>query len=170
MKKKFLTFLLILVFVSFFTSNIYATDSSTSAQINIKYQAINPSDDYRYAFKRLQEKIFLLILSYSPAKKAEYFSYLLEVRLAELKFVVDKEDISNIETSSQRFSGTAGTLTDFIKQNYLTSQKQSVKEKMQQQIATLEVIRDKYPANSAGWLFIQHDINYLKIYLSQLSQ
>ncbi len=172
-KKIILIFLAFIIIQSLFNLNgstVYAEEnSSPSAQLlQITYESINPSDDYQYIFKRLKEKLLLIILSYSPSEKSKYQLNLLNTRLAELKYVIDKQDISNIETTSQRYSGGAGQLTQFLVDKKLEKEKQETKKQFETHIPILENLRDVYPANSAGWLFIQHDINYLKIYESQL--
>ena len=92
-------------------------EGKTNDSVAVTYEAVNPGNDFAYIIKRLQEKIILAILSFSDSRKLQYYEKLLGARLSELKFVVDKKDIANIQTASQRYSATAGELTQFILQS-----------------------------------------------------
>lgn len=146
-----------------FQQNILSADGS----LTLDYESVNPSDDYRYVLKRLKEKILLLVYSYSPSKKADYYLELTNNRLAELKHIVDKKDIANIETGSNRYSATIGELTQFINENDLINKKGGVKETLAVHIKILELLRDKFPGG-AGWLFIQQNIDSTKINLEKI--
>ena len=68
---RILTFSFIVIsFFSCFAPSIFAQDESL---IEVKYETINPSDNLKYSFKRLREKTFLLLLSFSPERKANYY-------------------------------------------------------------------------------------------------
>lgn len=164
-------FLLIFFSLSLLSPKAYAKEAANSSESSTYKlnSSINPSDDYKYAFKRLQERIILLILNVFPDKKADYYQELLNTRLAELKNVVDSKDIANIERSSQRYFSTAGELVQFITDKKLNNKKGSINEQFSSHLPVLEILQNVYPANSAGWLFLRHDINYLKIYQEQLN-
>ena len=136
----------------------------------IKYETISPKYGYKYLFKRLREKITLFVLSKNPLRKADYYSKLLDKRLAELKQVVEEKDIGNIETTSQRYSSTLGELVNFIKQNNLVEMKTKILAKMAEQLPLLESYQKNYSFNTAEWRFVEHDIDYLKEYSSMLSK
>lgn len=139
-----------------------------AAGLELKYEAVNPGDDPAYVFKRLREKSILLIWSISSEKKADFYEKLLTVRLSELKKIVDKKDIANIQTTSQRYSATVGEYTDFLATSKLASRKEKVKAMLQMHIPVLEKLRDSYDYSLAEYRFIQYDIDYLKIYISKL--
>lgn len=143
--------------------------SSSAKLIEVKDEIINPSDDYKYAFKRLKEKILLLIYSFAPDKQADYLQELMSVRLSELKHVVDKEDIGNIETVSQRYSANAGDLVALINSANLKDKNRGTKKIFHEHLKVLESFANKQKFESSGWLLIQHDINYIKEYSKQLT-
>ncbi len=134
----------------------------------IKEQKINPGDDVLFLLKRAKEKLILILLTPLTEKKANYYFYLEEARLGELKKVVDNKDIANIQTTSQRFSSTAGQLTDFLKNKNLRDKKAKAKELFEKQLKVLDEFKQKYDGRTSEWRFLEYDINYLKIYSSLL--
>ena len=106
-----------IIFTIFYVINLPVVVAQS--EDTIKYETISPKYGYKYLFKRLREKITLAVLSRNPSRKADFYSQLLDRRLAELKQVVDEKDIANIETTSQRYSATMGELVNLIKQDNL---------------------------------------------------
>lgn len=162
--------LVIFIFSPFALAQEQNPLSTPSAQETISYETINPKDSYQYSLKRLKEKLTLMILSFSAKSKYNYYNELLKIRLAELKYVVDKKDISNIETTSQRYSQTAGELVDFVLKNKLSTELEKVKENLALQKKILGELALKFNDTTAEWRFIKHDLDYIDIYISQLSQ
>lgn len=143
-----------------------ATDSATPL-IEVKYAGVNPSDSYRYTLKRLQENILLKIYSFFPQKKLSYSENLLDTRLAELKYIVDKKDIANIETTSQRYAATAGNLTEDAK-NASDQMKMQIKKMLTDHLAFINNLKSSYNDTTAEWRFVENDVNSLKEYISKL--
>lgn len=137
---------------------------------DIPYESINPKDGYRYVFKRLNEKITMVVLSFNPDKKADYYQKLIEVRLRELKYVVDKKDIANIQTVNQRYFTTAGQATEHIKKNNLLQHKGKLKNLFSQHLAVLAKLKQSFNDTTAEWRFLEHNVDYLKIYSAQLTK
>jgi len=145
------------------------TDNSSST--NIKYEDINPKNGYRYLLKRMKEKVVLLILSTNSQKKLDYYEKLLNIRLSELKYIVDNKDISNIQVASQRYFTTAGQMTEFLKsKNELTLNKERVKGLFTEHIKIIEFLKTAYPNTTAEWRFLRDDANYLIDYSSLLKK
>lgn len=143
------------------------TESTSSAVlIEVKYQDINPKDGYKYSFKRLQEKIILLF-SFSESAKINTYTDLLNRRLAELKYVVDNKDISNIQTVTQRYAQTAGEITNFTIQDS-PAQKELTKKLLEAHLLVIMQQQKSFNDTTAEWRFLKHDEDYLKIYISQL--
>lgn len=137
----------------------------------IEYQKINPGDDFKFVLKRLREKISLGVLSFFPSKKVDYYQDLIGVRLAELKYIVDRKDVANIQTTSQRYSATAGQLAGFVIGKNLKDRKKPTADLLVLHIPILEKLRDSYEeSDKSEWRFIQDDINSLKSYISKLSE
>lgn len=171
MLKKIFILILILFSLIFPISSqaLEKSQSYASADLKVSYENINPSDDYRFAFKRYKEKITLWFFSFFPERKTNYYQELMDVRLAELKYVVDKKDISNIQTASQRYFTTVGEATEFLVNNKnLSSKKDSYKMQLEKHILVVDRLKDTYNDTTAEWRFIKHNLDYLKIYLSKL--
>ena len=148
----------------------FYTPPSTWAQDvqDILYESINPKDGYRYVFKRLGEKITMVVLSFSPDKKVDYYQKLIEVRLRELKYVVDTKDLANIQTVNQRYFSTAGQTTEYVKKNNLSQHKEKLRNLFTEHLGVLEVLKKSFNDTTAEWRFLEHNVDYLKIYTTQL--
>ena len=144
------------------------TQTVNAQQSDIKYEDVNPQSGFKYSFKRLQEKIMLLF-AFSETSKLDVYQNLLNRRLSELKFVVDKKDISNIQTVSQRYAQTAGEVTEFI-QNTSSSNKQSTKKLLESHLLIIKQFQNNFDNTTAEWRFLKHDEDYLRIYISNLSK
>lgn len=152
---------LFLVTILLFTMSaelIYAEDAQ---QLELSKNSINPGSFY-YPFKRILEKGKEKLL-FSQELKKKFHMSLLQVRLSELDYVVSNKVLSEIQTSSERFSYQAGILTqDLVKQNNTDEKTKLVKE-FEKYGKFLANLRDKFPANSSYWMLVQHDINTLSI-------
>lgn len=144
------------------------TYNTPSAEIT--YQDINPTDGYQYLLKRLKENIWLAMLAVNNGAKADFYLKLVEIRLAELKYTVDKGDISNVETVSRRYAATAGQATELISSVNPSIQRQILVDKLEQHILILKSLQSAFGNDElkAGWRFLEDDINSLKSYLSEL--
>ncbi len=169
-KKILITFLLVTIFSHSLTHVLaYENQESTTSSIPIQlpYEKINPKDGFKFSFKRLQEKIIFAFFTFSAQSKYMYQRDLLSKRLAELKYVVDNKDISNIQTTSQRYYTTAGDLTQFTIKN--NQDKNAFKEQLSSHLLILENLKKEFNDTTAEWRFIEHDIDYIKTYISQLN-
>lgn len=122
---------------------------------NIKTEKVVPGD-FTYPFKRLSEK-FIFFTKLNSNSKLEYSKLLTQRRFSELISVVDKKNLDLIGTTSQRFSYQAGITAE------LTNEIQD----FQSEIPVLEELRDNFPANSSYWLYLQQNIDTLKILSSK---
>lgn len=132
-------------------------------------ERVNPGDDYRYVIKRLQEKVKLLLIT-SPVKKISFHSKLIDVRLSELKYVVERKDIANFQTASQRYSATAGQATDFVLKKGSNEAKEKLVEQFKSHIPPLVNLQTPYIPDNSEWRFLQDNINSLESYISRLSE
>jgi len=162
MIRKVIFTIAILCLFSSFASAVNAVD-------NIAYEQINPSNSYSYNLKRLKEKISLVFFYRTPVKKVNFLKTLFSRRIAELKYTVDNKDIVNIQTASQRYSTTAGQMTEIVTKNNLNSEKEYLKNLFSEQVSLIEKWQAVYKYDSAEWLFLKWDIDYLKLYSEKLS-
>lgn len=172
-----LLLIITLVLTIFLTSSLVLAadeEATTGGQVEllqIKKEDINPDNGFGYFVKRLKEKIKLLSLFTNPTAKADYDLVLVNKRLAELKYVVDKKDADKIEVSSQRYSSTVGDLTNVLtSNNNLKEQKEKVKDELSKHLPLIEKLRGAYDYPTAEWRFMKQDADYLEIYLSKLSK
>lgn len=136
----------------------------------VKAETVNPGDDYKYIVKRLKEKVNLSVLNFFPKKKISFLVNLTDIRLSELKYVVEKKDISNFQTASQRYSATAGNATASLLKNGNDNEKKMFIEKLQSHIPVLAKLQEPYVPDNSEWRFLQDDINSLQSYISKLSE
>lgn len=135
-------------------------------ETNLPSISLQPSMTY-YPIKRLFEK-FTEKLQFTSEAKEKYYEDLVQRRLAELKYVVDKDFLDQVEKSTQRVSYQVGVLTDYIVEKKQDNKKQGVVDLYKKDKIILEKLRDKYPANSSFWMLLQHIINSIDINLQKL--
>lgn len=169
----------VVVFIAFMISFVFlanvvlAQDASTSASTSassLKFETVNPSDEYKFAYKRLTEKIILFFLSPFADKKANYLVKTVDSRLAELGYVAQHKDVANIQTTSQRYFTTVGNATNYILSQNLSSQKQLLQKKLGDHLGILKQLESNFNDTTAEWRFLQHDFEYVKDYLNQLAK
>lgn len=135
-------------------------------EINLPSVSIQPSMTY-YPIKRLFEKL-MEKFQFTNEAKEKYYEDLLQKRLAELKYIVDKAYLDQVERSTQRVSYQVGILTDYAVDKKLDNKKLQIKDLFKKDKVILEQLRDKYPANSSFWMLVQHSINSIDINLQKL--
>lgn len=161
----FLLFLSVSLTVS--VNHAQSLSPDNDQMIQISNESINPGDGFKFSFKRLREKVMLALVSFSSQSKYNYQKDLLTKRLAELKYVVDNKDIANIQTTSQRYSATAGQIAELVVNNNLD--KKATQSIFSLQLQVLKDIQKQFNDTTAEWRFIEHDIDYVKSYISQLN-
>lgn len=151
-RKIFLYSMLLTSLISLVASPVYSQESVRLPEVKI------PPGYFLYNFERIIEKIQVNFY-FSPDSKVDFYKDLLQKRLAELKYIVDRGYLDEVEKSSQRVSYQVGILSDYIKNENLNNKKDSIHKLFQENKVILEMLRDKYQANSSFWMLIQHVIN-----------
>lgn len=131
----------------------------------------SPDSSVLFAIKRIQEKVFLNLKS-DPKDKLGYMRGMLDTRLEELSSQVNRKKYSHILPSAQRYYTLAGEIAQLVIENNMLTQVSSIKEQFLAHQKVLLNLYEIYPKNTDNWewKYIQDDINYLKIYLDQLSK
>lgn len=127
-----------------------------------------PGNQPFYNAKRLYEKAQLAFAS-TPSEKVDVLSHLLDERLKELEVVVVGGQSREVLKASSRYSTTAGQLTETSLQNNLTDKIPEVKAKLVSQQEIVRELVEKYPKQDDEKKFIVDAVNYLTIYIDQLS-
>lgn len=150
---------LILFIYIFFTdvSHVFAQ----SPQVTVKVNHVAT------VLEKFQEKV-TLFFKFSKNDKYNFQKYLLEKRLAELKYVIDNNDWDPVEETSSRYATYLGNFTDFVLKNRLSDKKRDVLETYERHEQILEDLHKKINIDSGWWLLLQHDINLTKIYGEQI--
>lgn len=120
-------------------------------------------------FAKLLERVNLAVRLGSEGK-AKYWQKLTDVRLAELKMIVDENNLDLIEETSSRYSTYLGRYSEFIINKKVRSQKDTILKQFASHSDILTGLRDKYKYDSAYWLLIQHDINTITIFKNRIEK
>lgn len=132
---------------------------------------VNPDFPPLFNLKRLQEKTFLNFQVGLEAK-VKYMSFLLEIRLGEIKHLVENKQYVFLLDASLRYSTLAGEITDLIISNNLKSQLEPTKNQFLYHKQILNNLYILYPKNTDNveYKYLEDDMNYLDIYLNKLSK
>lgn len=158
MKLKYLVFIILLL-SSFLTVN--ESFANKNLDIVLNYPVIN-STSKLYPVKRLWEKGVSHLL-FSKNSKVSYNKELLKERLSELKYVLEKKEISEIQKSSERFAYQVGIYSEKLSDLNDKNKINKALEEFKSYSKSLVVLRDLYEANSSYWLLVQQDIDTLNI-------
>lgn len=153
-----------LIVNSFFVSKVLANENQ---EVVIHYPAIDSNSEI-YPIKRLWEKAFYY-LQFSQKAKVNYHEGLLKERLAELKYVAEKNLLSQIETSSNRFAYQAGITINQLKNLNDKNKLGKILNDFNSYSKILANLRDLYTADSSYWRLIQQDIDTLNILSDQFN-
>lgn len=165
---KGLSIFLVLFFLVF--PSAIAAQANSPETLDVSYEDVNPNNNFSYGVKRIKEKILLNIFSFSKNKQSDYMRKLVNIRLVELKYVVDHNEMGTFENATKRYFTSAGQYTAFLSKYDLTDKKNDFAKELEKHIPVLEKLRDKYNPAIAEWRFLHDDINYAKIYLSKLRE
>jgi len=151
-----------LIFLNFTTTTL-AQDSA----YGVSFEEVNPVDRGEYAVKRVSEKIKLFFLGVRPQAKASFYFKLSKRRFSELLYVVESKDENQIEKAANRYFTTVGQMTEYVEgKNWEI--KSDIKSSLQKQIEIFPKLIEKYPADSAGWIFLRQDLDYARLYKDRL--
>ncbi|MBI4058752.1 hypothetical protein HY404_00775 [Candidatus Microgenomates bacterium] len=134
----------------------------------ISYETVNPDNGTQYILKRLKEKI-ALFFAFSSDQKFKQLKKETDVRMAELKYIIDNKQMGFFEKATQRYFTTAGKLTDLAVSNKISGKYQELKEDLGKHILLLNALRDTYHPTTAEWRFVEDDVNYVKQDIERLN-
>ena len=164
---------IVILFVVFFSCGLIFFVNPINAQIDLPegmtYEKVNPDREASYKIKRFKEKISSN-LKFSKKSKIKFQKELLNKRLAEIAYVVDNKLLSYTETSTGRYSATAGKLTEYLRKNKLSDEVDSMKLIFDSHEPSLKKARDEFSADRSEYRLFQYDIDYLNTYKKQLDE
>lgn len=120
-------------------------------------------------FEKLNEKI-ALFFRFSKEDKYKYQKFLVEKRLAELKYIVDSKDWDPVEVTSSRYATYLGNFNNFILENKLGNKKNELISMYERHSRILEELKRNFERDSGWWILLQHDINSTRIFSEQLNK
>lgn len=126
--------------ISLFILFIYALYSNYSSSPNYSFELINPDSKF-YEVKRTTEKVMLTPLT-----------VLIDRRFNEILYLVDKNQLGELENALARYSATAGALLEIPKEKRGLKNLETYKSELAR-------IRDVFPANSSFWLMVQSSLD-----------
>ena len=136
--------------------------------IDVPYEKVNPSGGGDYIIKRLKEKLGLFF-SFSTDSKVNFLRKQLATRLAELKYTIDKKEMSFFEKATQRYFTTAGDTTNLLKGKNKNEEFKPFSELLESHVPVLTKLRDMFQPTTAEWRFVEDDINYIRGYAKELT-
>lgn len=151
------TTLLMLVFIPRDT----LADSQASNRVTVDHVAT--------VLEKFKEKI-TLFFKFSKEEKFNYNQYLVEKRLAELKYVVDSKKGDLVEETSSRYTTYLGNFTDFAVKNSFSNKKDELLIMYKSQKTVLEELQKNFEFESGFWLLLQHGINSTNIFSTQVTE
>lgn len=164
---------IIIFFLTLIPTVVFAQSESSSAAdikvIDIAYEKTNPDNTFNYLLKRFQEKFYLWFSFWSLDRKSKIYTDLTNKRLAELKYVIEKNKMGVFEKTTQRYYSVVGEYVDFLKKSNKVKDYSEVKQQLRLQILVLEELQKAYNPATAEWRFVQDDINYVKGYIESLN-
>jgi len=160
MRRIFHTLPLFITFIIFLSIPLptLAQENTPSPNIEVNHVA--------RGFEKVAEKLTLLS-KLSKKSKANYHTYLLEKRLAELHYAVNN-NVDLVEETASRYSSYAGRLSGHLIKNKLTDNKEEILNMYERHSQVIENLQQNFEYDSGWWLAIQHDRNVLKEFAAKL--
>lgn len=163
MKKLLTSIILVLSLVALSTCPVIAQAGE------YPYEKINPNSGYKYSLKRLKEKLTLLVFSVSQDRKTQVYEKLANIRLAELKQIVENKEMANFENATKRYYTSVGQYVDYITAKKQDKHKEEAKALLKDHGKVLSTLKEKFNDTTAEWRFLKHDSDYLELYSQKLN-
>ncbi|TSC64475.1 MAG: Uncharacterized protein G01um101493_117 [Microgenomates group bacterium Gr01-1014_93] len=149
---------LLFALMVFFSTSVKAEDMS-EVEFEVNHVA--------KGFEKFKEKA-LLFFKFSKDDKYKYQKFLLEKRLAELKYVIDSKEWDPIETTSSRYTSYLGRFHDSVVKSNLKGVNEEVLSIYERHGKVLRELQKNFEFEGGWWLLLQHDINSTKIFSEKL--
>lgn len=161
--KRLIAFSFLLFFCLVFSSRNVAFAQASQEEVRLELEV----DHVANVIEKFKEKV-TLFFKFSKEDKFNYQKFLLEKRLAELKYIVDSKEWNPVEETSSRYATYLGKFTGFIVESNLKGKKEEILSMYGRHKLVLEELQKNFEFESGWWLLLQHDINSTEIFSSQL--
>lgn len=155
--------ILLLFSLAFFALNISFAQAADEPKVDFKVNHV------ANVIEKFKEKISLFF-NFSNDGKLKYKEFLLEKRLAELKYVVDSKEWDPVEETSSRYATYLGKFNETLAKSNLKDQKEEILNMFNRHEKVVEALQRNFEYDSGWWLLLQHDRNLLKMFSAQLNK
>ena len=153
----------IFIFLAFFILLFRTTENTLAVETPQKTEVNHVAN----VVEKLQEKLNLF-LKFSKDDKADYQKYLVEKRLAELKYVIDTKQGNLVEETTSRYTTYLGNYSSFVIKNKLINKKENILSMYNNHQKILEQLQNAFEPGSVFQMLLQHDINTIKLFSTQI--
>lgn len=162
--KLVLVFVVALLFCGVITTSVNA---NTQFEASSSYNPTQQADHITNNFEKLKEKI-TLFFKFDKKQKSTYQRELVEKRLAELDYVIKNKQWDYIEDVTSRYSTYLGNYINFVEKNKITNDKEQLLNILNGHKNFIEKIQTKFEYGSGWWIYIEHDINVIKMSIEKI--
>lgn len=120
-----------------------------------------------FPLRRLDEKI-ILMTKHDPDSHTKYLLDLVDNRMSDLSFIMNKNQYAYLLPASLRYSSTVGTLTEYVQTHNLKQFTPDIQKKLSRHTQILQRLIKQYHGKHEEWKYLQDDINYIEQYKTQL--
>lgn len=124
-------------------------------------------DHVANVLEKFKEKV-TLFFKFSNEAKIDYQKYLLEKRLAELKYVVDGPEWDPVEETSSRYATYVSKFSESAIKNASSEKKVDILNTITRHEKIIEALQRNFEYDGGWWLLLQHDRNLIKMYSDKL--
>lgn len=160
-----LSLLITILFFGFISNYVIADTQSESTS---SYTLTKKVDYIANNFEKLKEKI-TLFFKFDKKQKSAYQKELIEKRLAELDYVIKNKQWDFIEDVTSRYSTYLGNYINFVEKNKIIDDKEQLLNILHGHKNFIEKIQTKFEYGSGWWIYIEHDINVLKMSIEKIT-
>lgn len=143
----------------FFQTNFALAQDTPKVELEVNHIA--------NVFEKFKEKA-TLFFNFSKDSKLNYEKYLLEKRLAELKYVVDSKEWQPVEETSSRYATYVSKFSENAIKNASKEKKEEIVGILERHEKIIEALQRNFEYDSGWWLLLQHDRNLLKMFSDRI--
>lgn len=156
--------LLLLISFSLFhhplSSLVYASEPV------VTYESVNPDFELRYKLKRFAEKIEGMYINvFKNNQKASFLTKIAERRFSEYVYIIENNKANHLEVATSRYITHIGLLSEEVGRN---KQENDIGSKFADNSEILSNLQNKFPAQTAEWLFLQQAIDTSDVFVSKV--